>query len=167
MDRQYRKFYYVQYKESTSSSWVTAASAITITTLDISNLLMGKTYDWRVSANCDNTNSGNYAASQFGTSSRNNQITNIKNGIGIKISPNPVMGSNAIIDYSVSENGKVEIAVVNSVGQVVKKLEQANRTAGQYSFTITNQLDNLASGAYYLKLTQNKKHNSILFVKVP
>ena len=160
-------FYYVQYKESTSSSWVTAASAITITTLDISNLLMGKTYDWRVSANCDNTNSGNYAASQFGTSSRNNQITNIKNGIGIKISPNPVMGSNAIIDYSVSENGKVEIAVVNSVGQVVKKLEQANRTAGQYSFTITNQLDNLASGAYYLKLTQNKKHNSILFVKVP
>ncbi|MFZ1529384.1 MAG: alpha-amylase family glycosyl hydrolase [Ferruginibacter sp.] len=158
--------YYLQYKEASAATWITAATGITNTTFEITGLAQGVTYDWRVSSNCDGSNSGNYSTAQFTTSSRDNTITNIKNGIGIKISPNPLVNT-AVIDYSVSENGTVSISVFDPKGQLVVKLFEANRSPGQYSLNIINQFKKLANGAYYLRVQQNKKRNTILFVKTP
>ncbi len=158
--------YYLQYKPSTAVVWITAASAINTTSFDLTGLAQGVTYDWRVSSNCDGSNSTNYTAAQFTTSSRDNTIRDIKNGIGIKISPNPLVNT-AVIDYSVSENGTVSISVIEPKGQLVAKLFEGNRSPGQYSLNITNQFKNLAAGGYYLRVQQNKKRNTILFVKTP
>lgn len=159
-------FYYVRYKAASSSNWITLASAISNTSAELTGLSQGTVYNWEVSANCDASNSNQYAAASFTTESRDNTITNIKDGIGIKISPNPVV-NNAVIDYSVSESGTVSISVIESNGQLVRKLFEGNRTPGQYSLTITNQFKKLAAGGYYLRVQQNKKTNTLLFVKTP
>jgi hypothetical protein len=58
--------YRVQYKLSTSSSWLTLVSSTTSTSANITGLTASRTYDWRVRANCSGTN-GSYATAQFAT----------------------------------------------------------------------------------------------------
>jgi bacillolysin len=57
--------YTVQTKLSTSSTWG-SSTTVSGTTLNLSNLQAGKTYDWRVRRNCINVNSV-YVQSQFST----------------------------------------------------------------------------------------------------
>ena len=125
---------------------------------------MGVTYDWRVSANCNASNSGQYSSSQFTTDNRNETITHIKNGIGIKLSPNPIFNAGTI-DYSLSQNGMVHISIVDAQGKLLKKLFEQSQIAGQYSFSFQKQLSNLSAGVYYIRISQNKKQNSLPFIK--
>ena len=60
--------YDVDYKLTTTSTWTNAATAITTTSKNISGLIQGTTYDWRVRANCS-AGSGNYINAQFTTTS--------------------------------------------------------------------------------------------------
>ncbi|HSN08776.1 MAG TPA: T9SS type A sorting domain-containing protein, partial [Hanamia sp.] len=59
--------YNVDYKLSSSGTWINIASATTSTSVNLSSLQSGSTYDWRVQANCSGA-SGNYVSSQFITS---------------------------------------------------------------------------------------------------
>jgi hypothetical protein len=61
--------YIVEYKLSSSSSW-TVASTTSNTSLLISSLLSGNTYDWRLQTNCTAGNS-NYSQSSFTTNCAN------------------------------------------------------------------------------------------------
>jgi len=157
-------FYTIDYKPSSQSNWITLASNITETSIEINGLSMGVTYDWRVSANCNASNSGQYSSSQFTTDNRNETITHIKNGIGIKLSPNPIFNAGTI-DYSLSQNGMVHISIVDAQGKLLKKLFEQSQTAGQYSFSFQKQLSNLSAGVYYIRISQNKKQNSLPFIK--
>ena len=141
-----------------------AATGIIIGSVSVLNLIPATVYDWRVSANCSATPVNNYSTAQFTTKSHNNQITNLKNGYGIKISPNPVKG-NAIIDYILSDNGIVTIEVFNPQGQRLQTLLNSNRINGQYQLAVSSQLDNLAKGVYFLVLRQNGSGNVVKFVK--
>jgi hypothetical protein len=58
--------YDVDYKASTSATWINAATATSSLSANISGLNQGTLYDWRVRANCSSA-SGNYVASQFTT----------------------------------------------------------------------------------------------------
>ncbi|MEO8112020.1 MAG: fibronectin type III domain-containing protein, partial [Ginsengibacter sp.] len=58
--------YDVDYKLTTTSTWTNAATAIATTSKNISGLIQGTTYDWRVRANCSG-GSGNYISAQFTT----------------------------------------------------------------------------------------------------
>lgn len=58
--------YDVEYKASTASTWIVAAT--TATSANLSGLTQGVLYDWRVRANCSG-GTGAYAASQFTTTS--------------------------------------------------------------------------------------------------
>ncbi|HEX2682356.1 MAG TPA: zinc-dependent metalloprotease family protein, partial [Ferruginibacter sp.] len=58
--------YDVDYKEAASSTWINAASATTLTSIDLSGLHASTTYDWRVRANCS-AGSGAYTGAQFTT----------------------------------------------------------------------------------------------------
>jgi hypothetical protein len=157
-------FYTVDYKAASSGTWINIATGISNGSFSIQNLIPATLYDWRVSANCSATPIVNYSTGQFTTSSHNNQITDIKDGYGIKISPNPVHGQ-AIVDYIIAESGNLSIEIINPQGQRVQSLLNTSQIAGQYQLSVTHQLDNLAKGVYFLLLRQNKKGNVIKFVK--
>ena len=60
--------YDVDYKLTSSSTWTNAATATASTSVNITGLTQGTTYDWRVRANCSG-GSGNYISAQFTTTS--------------------------------------------------------------------------------------------------
>ena len=157
-------FYSADYKAANSSTWINAASNITVNTVTINNLIASTTYDWRVTANCSATPINNYTTAQFATSSHNNSITNLKDGFGIKISPNPLIDK-AIIDYIVTGSGTVTITITDALGQRVQTLYNGNQTPGQYQLVINNQLKTLSAGIYFIRLQQNGKGNYTLFFK--
>jgi len=158
-------FYTVDYKKTTAINWTNIATAISTSTVTVTNLEPGTSYDWRVTSNCSATIINNYTVSQFTTSTHNNQITDIKNGFGIKISPNPVQ-SDAIIDYIVPGNGTVSITVINAYGQKMMVLYNAMQLSGQYTLSLTSQLSGLAKGCYFLRLQQNGKGHYVQFIKM-
>ena len=157
-------FYSVDYRVSGSGAWVTAAASITAGSVSVSNLTQSTFYDWRVNVNCAATPANNYATAQFSTVAHNNQITDLKNGYGIKISPNPVTG-NALIDYIIADNGRVSIEVFNPQGQRVQTLLNTSQIRGQYQIAVTSQLSMLAKGVYILELKQHGRGNVVKFVK--
>ncbi len=59
--------YTVEYKPSSSGTWINAATATTALSVNLGGLTAGTLYDWRVKANC--TFEGPYAQAQFTTSS--------------------------------------------------------------------------------------------------
>ena len=58
--------YDVDYKASTSSTWINAATATTATSVGLTGLTSGVTYDYRVRTNCSSGSSA-YSAAQFTT----------------------------------------------------------------------------------------------------
>lgn len=157
-------FYTVDYKPVPASTWINVAANISMNSFSLQNLTSASTYDWRVSANCSAISINNYTNAQFTTSSRNNTISNIKNGFGLKISPDPVRGE-AVIDYIVPGNGIVNLVLVNPLGQCMQTLFNGNQTQGQYQLILRNQLKAIISGNYFIKLEQNGKGHFIQFIK--
>jgi glycosidase len=156
-------YYTVEYKAATATIW-SVATITTPGTVAITGLTPATTYNWRASANCTATAINNYTNAQFSTSSHNNNITNIKNGFGIKISPNPFKGS-AIIDYIVPGNGLVSIMVMDVYGHRLQSLYNATQNQGQYQLLINSQLTGLAAGCYFIKVEQNGKGYFTKFFK--
>jgi len=157
-------FYTVEYKETGTTSWINAATAISAGSVSINNLNPATSYDWRLSANCSSTPVANYAASQFATLSHNSTITTAKDGLGIKISPNPVTG-NAIIDYIVPETGRTSIILTNAMGQKLQTIANVDVRQGQYQINATYQFKALTTGTYFLKIMQNDKIAYVQFLK--
>ena len=157
-------FYSVDYRVAGSGSWVNAAGGLSAGTIALNNLAAGTLYDVRVSANCSITPINNYSTVQFTTTSHNGQITDLRNGYGIKISPNPVTGS-AIIDYVLPGNGNVIIEVINPQGQHILTLLNKALINGRYQMAVTNQMNALTRGVYFLVLKQNSNSNFVKFIK--
>ncbi len=157
-------FYTVDYKAASSGLWISAVTGIGIGNFSLQNLAPSTIYDWRVSANCSAIPIANYNTGQFTTSSHNDQVTNLKDGYGIKISPNPVTGK-AIIDYVIAESGNHSIEIINPQGQRLQSVLNKSLVAGQYQLILPHQLDKLSKGVYFLVLTQNSRGNIIKFVK--
>ncbi len=61
-------FYNVQYKPTSSGTWITASSATYSTSLNLYSLSAATTYDWRVRTNCSLSETSNYSTAQFATS---------------------------------------------------------------------------------------------------
>jgi hypothetical protein len=157
-------FYSVDYKPATATSWINMITNSTGSSFTIQNLTKSTTYDWRVSANCAASPSTNFTNARFTTASRNTAITNIENGFGLKISPDPAIGE-AVVDYLVPDNGKVNLTLFNSLGQPIQKLFSATQNQGQYQLILINQLKGIISGNYFIQLEQNGKVNNIKFIK--
>ena len=157
-------FYTIEYKATVSPAWIIAIAGTTSSAVTINNLIPGTLYDWRVSSNCSSAAGANYILSQFTTSLRNTGMTNLKDGFGIKISPNPV-GSAAIVDYIVPGNGTVSLSLFNVNGKLLQQLFNAQQSAGQYQLNIKTQFNNLPAGIYFIRLRQNGKGNFINFIK--
>ncbi len=157
-------FYTVDFKPVTSGVWINAATSVTAGSIVISNLTPGTVYDWRVSVNCSNIPVSNYTSAQFTVNNYNSQITNIKNGFGIKISPNPV-NENASVDYIVPGSGEVNMTIFNAYGQRMKTIFSSVQVAGQYRLSVAGQFMALPGGCYFLRLEQNGKGYFVRFIK--
>ena len=158
-------YYSVDYKASVSGTWINVATNITTGSVPIPGLTASTAYDWRVTANCSAVVINNYSVAQFTTSSHNSLITHIKNGYGLKISPNPVSNSGAIVDFMVYNYGPVIITLLNSSGQRLQVLYNTYHFKGQYQFTLTNELNTLPKGNYFLRLDQFGKGYFTQFIK--
>lgn len=157
-------FYTVDFKPVTSGVWVNAATSVTVGSIAISNLTPGTVYDWRVSVNCSNSPVSNYTQAQFTVNNYNSQITNSKNGFGIKISPNPV-NENASVDYIVPGSGEVTMTIFSATGQRMKTIFSSVQVAGQYRLSVAGQFKALSGGCYFLRLEQNGKGYFVRFIK--
>ena len=158
-------FFIVEYKPAAAATWNVAATGIQTNSYNLSGLTIGSTYQWRITANCAAVGSGNVSSVQtFTTASRNNKITIIKDGIGLKISPNPVSTS-AIIDYIVPGSGEVTFNILDQNGRSVKKFSDGIKVAGQYQKDLLNELKGIARGGYFIRLEQSSKSIGLHFVK--
>ena len=158
-------FYTIEYKVSTATTWIVAATGITANSITISNLSRGTVYNWRIYSNCNALGGGNISSiATFSTSTRNSTITNIQKGFGLKLTPNPVQTS-GILDYLIPGNGTVGITIIDANGQSFRSLFNANQNAGQYALNISTQFNTLSKGAYIIKLTQNGNGISLKFIK--
>ncbi len=157
-------FYTIDYKPAGSAVWINAVINTTGSSIALANLKAGTNYDWRVSSNCTATPSINYVQATFTTGFNIPAIRNLKDGYGIKLSPNPVAGQ-VVIDYFVGGTGMVNLTVVNPLGQRLKILFSGMRTPGQYQLVLPNQLSDLTTGNYSIWLEQNGKGNLVHFLK--
>jgi glycosidase len=158
-------FYTVEYKLTSATTWITAATGIQVTTYNLTGLTIGSEYQWRVGANCAATGVGNFAtAPLFNTASRNNIITVIEDGIGLKVSPNPIT-TTAIIDYIVPGTGEVTFSIVDQYGRIVKTFSEGQKVAGQYQKDIVGEFRSMLSGAYFIRIQQNGKKIALHFIK--
>lgn len=107
--------YDVDYKASSSSTWINAATATTATSVNLSGLVASTTYDWRVRINCA-AGAGNYVQAQFTTSA----ATVVCPGI-----------------YDVSTNGTTSGAAAIPLNTDVKGLINVGTDNDYYKFVIT------------------------------
>jgi len=130
--------YDVDYKQSSSLTWLDVATGITFTSVNLSGLNSSTSYDWRVRANCSGS-SGNFAISTFTT--------------------NAVPGSCPGI-YDVSTNGSTGGAAQIPLSTDVMGLLSPRGDNDYYRFdittggTITITLNNLPAN-YQLALVNN------------
>ena len=157
-------FYSIDYRAVGTTGWINAGSGISAGTIALTNLSPATQYDVRVGANCSITPPNNYGTVQFSTTSHNSLISDLRNGYGIKISPNPVSDA-AIIDYVLPGNGRVIIEVVNPQGQKILTLLDKALINGKYQMSVNNQLNTLAKGVYFIVLKQNNNSSFVKFVK--
>ncbi len=158
-------YYTLEYKPSTSVTWQIALTNTTATgSFTLQGLLPATNYDLRITANCAAAPATNYSTARFITSLRSSTITNIRNGIGLKISPNPVAGS-AVIDYVVPGYGNVHLILYGPQGQQLQQLLKTGQVRGQYQLNVSTAFNNLPAGNYFLVLSQNEKSNYIHFIK--
>jgi hypothetical protein len=154
--------YTLEYKPANVATWTTAASGTSALTATINNLTATTTYDWRVRANCDANNGGAYAVAQFTTNSFS--INNIKNGLGIMVYQNPVSTASKIA-YIVPVNGTCTIVLYNSYGQKIKVILDQSVAAGQYEISMSDLVQRLPRGTYFLKIKQGSFSNYTKFIK--
>ena len=156
--------YFAYYKLANTATWTPVANAFTNNNFTLTNLVGGALYDWKVSTNCDNSNSENYATAQFTTSTRNNTVTSFKDGIGIKLSPNP-LDNQGILDYILPGTGMVTISLFNAIGQRLNNILISNQAAGVYELNVSRELRYLNTGMYIIRVQQNGNGNYIKFIK--
>lgn len=126
--------YDVDYKKTSDPSWTNVATATTLTSVNISGLTPGITYDWRVKANCSG-GSGNYVASQFTTSAPCNQPTNL--------SSSSITSNSAKVQWSSISGG-------TSYDVYYKKTSDPTWTPAAVGTTLTSvNLNNLTPSTSY------------------
>lgn len=74
----------------------------------------------------------------------------------ILISPNPVSGTSANLNYRIVKEGNVQVKVMNMNGQVLQNIDLGRQFSGSHTYTL-NSLNKLASGTYMIVLEQDNQ----------
>ena len=167
--------YDVDYKANTSATWISAATATTATSLNITGLAASTLYDWRVRANCSGA-TGAYASAQFTTTAAStcatafepNETQTAAAAISSGVTNSAAISSSTDIDYfKITTTGTNDI-VYNLVGPsgVDYDLYVYNSAGTQIgsstgtTATETVSLTSQAAGTYYIKVIGYSGANS-------
>lgn len=112
--------YSVEYKPSSSGTWLVATSATYSTSYNLYGLSANTAYEWRVVANCSLTEVSGYSTTQFTTSGST-----------------PPPSSTCPGPYDVSTNGTISGAASINVNTDVKGLIERKNDIDHYKFTIS------------------------------
>lgn len=74
----------------------------------------------------------------------------------LTVSPNPVTGSNALIQYELAADGKTTIRMIDLNGRSLQNGDLGFQKAGTHTYNLNN-LGNIATGNYIIVLEQNSK----------
>jgi hypothetical protein len=140
--------YDVDYKASSSPTWVSAATATNSTSVGLTGLTANTTYDYRVRVNCA-AGSGNYTQAQFTT-----DAVAVTCPGPYDISTNGTTGGAAVIPLNTDVNGRIETRGDNDYYKFVIT------TGGTITITLTTlpadyQLALLNSGGTTLQSSAN------------
>ena len=160
--------YAVDYKLSTATTWTSAATASTATSVVISGLAATSLYDYRVSTNCGANGASGFSAAQFttiavsicGTAFEPNETTATAAAITSGVVNSAAITTATDVDYfSITTTGTsnivyslvgpagvdYDLTIYNSAGTSVG-------SAATTSSTETVSLTNQAAGTYYIKV---------------
>lgn len=168
--------YAVDYKLTTSSTWISAVTATTATSVSLSGLSASSTYDWRVSTNCSSGTSA-YAASQFTTTAaasncstafEPNETQATAAAITSGTANSAAIISSTDVDYFAITTTTTSSLAVNLAGPsgVDYDLYVYNSSGTQVgssegsTATESVSLSSLAAGTYYIKVVGYSGANS-------
>ena len=158
--------YAVDYKLSTSATWVSATASTTTTSVAVSGLTASSIYDYRVSTNCGVNGASGFASAQFTSASacaasfEPNETTATATTITSGVTNTAAISSATDIDYFKITTTAVSNIVYNLVGPagVDFDLTITNSAGTQVgsgattSSTETVSLTNQAAGTYFIKV---------------
>lgn len=72
----------------------------------------------------------------------------------LTVSPNPVTGSTAAVQYTLAVDGKATMRLIDMIGHIVQNAELGYKKAGSYTYNLSN-LSTIATGNYIIVLEQN------------
>jgi hypothetical protein len=85
------------------------------------------------------------------------------NNLLVNVYPNPVQ-SNSVIDANIPENGKVQINLLNTLGQKTAIIYSGFLTKGKHQLLFNKDVMNLPSGNYLLQVESKNKTNTVKLV---
>jgi hypothetical protein len=174
--------YTVEYKPTSSGTWITAASATYSTSVNLYSLSAATTYDWRVKSNCSLSESSNYSTAQFATSGSTSPPTSGCPG-PYDVSTNGTISGAAAISLNTDVNGTIAPRndidhykfTINSAGTITVSLTTLpanynlavlNSSGTQIGLSQNNGTQsesinlNVAAGTYYAKVFPKGNANS-------
>ncbi len=160
--------YSVDYKLSTATTWTSAATASTTTSVVISGLAATSLYDYRVSTNCGANGASGFSAAQFttiavsvcGTAFEPNETTATAAAISSGVVNSAALTTTIDIDYFKITTTATSNIVYNLVGPsgvdydltIYNSAGTSVGSAATTSSTETVSITNQAAGTYYIKV---------------
>lgn len=128
--------YDVAYKLNSSSTWTTAATATTSTSVTLSGLTSASLYDWRVRTNCA-SGSGSYIAAQFTTLTASGCANTLDNSTNGTLAGAATIPFNTDVTGLISPSGDVDYYkfVITTSGTITITL---GTLPGDYDLKLVN-----------------------------
>jgi glycosidase len=86
-------------------------------------------------------------------------INTTGNNLLVSVYPNPAQ-PNSVIDLNIPENGKVQIDLLNALGQRITTIYSGLMTKGKHQLTFNNVSINLPGGSYLIQVQSKNKSNT-------
>jgi hypothetical protein len=158
--------YAVDYKASSSTTWISVATATTSTSANITGLAASTLYDYRVSTNCGTNGASGFTAAQFTTAS----------ACASAFEPNETTATAATITSGVTNTAAISSATDNDYFRIVTTATSnivyslVGPTGVDYDLTIFNsagtQIGSAATSSSTETVTLNNQVAGTYFIRV-
>ncbi len=90
-------------------------------------------------------------------------INNPGNQLLASVYPNPA-NANAVLELDIPATGKVQVDMLNAIGQKQSVVFAGNLTKGKHRLPLNDKINNLVAGTYLLRITTNNKELPVKLV---